>query len=151
MDLLEVRKLNTAIEAELNRQLNHLDLTYVQGSLLGLLVKVGADDTSQRQIETWLGLSRPTVAGILQRLNEKGLVDVEPNAADRRRHRVLITDEGRRRANAVSEIIGELTTRVFAGFSQAEVAQLSEFFARATSNLGAVAAGRRSAETTLAK
>lgn len=137
VDLLDVRKLDTAIEAHLNRRLAPLGLTYVQGSLLGLLARFGADETSQNTIEGWLGLSRPTVTGILDRLGAKGLVTVRPSDRDRRRHRVLITAEGRRLADRVSGIVDEIARVVLDGFSAGETERFASLLHRAADNLRA--------------
>lgn len=127
--------MTTAIEAELNRRLSPLGLTYVQGTLLGLLDREGTDETSQITVEKWLGLSRPTVAGILRRLEAKSLVEVTPSTRDRRRHLVLITPEGRRLAHEVSRTVTALGDRVLRGLSPEEEATLTALLERATHNL----------------
>lgn len=135
VDLLTVRILDTAIESELNRRLSPLDLTYVQGSVLGLLDREGSDETSQNTVERWLGLSRPTVAGILRRLEAKGLLDITPHPHDRRRHRVVITPEGRRLAHEVSRTVSTVGDLVLADFTTEEIATLEHLLERAAANL----------------
>lgn len=135
VDLLRVRILDTAIESELNRRLSPLGLTYVQGAVLGLLDREGSDQTSQSTVERWLGLSRPTVTGILRRLETKGLLDITPNPHDRRRHRVIIRPEGRRLAREVSRTVTAVGDLVLADFTTEEIATLEHLLERATTNL----------------
>lgn len=135
MDLLQVRILNTTIESELNRRLAPVGLTYVQGTVLELLDREGSDETAQITVEQWLGLSRPTVGGILRRLSAKGLVSVTPQTQDRRRNLVEITPTGRTLAHEVTSTLSQLTEELLRGFTAQETTALASLLERATRNL----------------
>ena len=48
---------------------------------------------NQRDIEKALSLKNPTVTGILKRLDEKGFILIVPNAKDKRRKNVYLTEK----------------------------------------------------------
>ena len=48
---------------------------------------------NQRDIEKALNLKNPTVTGLLQRLDEKGYVLIVPNAKDKRKKNVYLTEK----------------------------------------------------------
>jgi DNA-binding MarR family transcriptional regulator len=53
------------------------------------------DGLSQRELVRRLGVEQPTVAKAVRRLEASGFVRREPDSADRRITRVLLTDRGR--------------------------------------------------------
>jgi DNA-binding MarR family transcriptional regulator len=60
-----------------------------------LLVLAGHEPTSQLQAAQRLGIDRTTMVALLDTLEEKGLVSRHPDAADRRRNVVELTETGR--------------------------------------------------------
>lgn len=68
-------------------------LTNVQFGVLNVLARLG--EASQRELCDALDLDRSTVAGLVARLESRGLVARVRAAADRRRNVVGLSDEGR--------------------------------------------------------
>jgi DNA-binding MarR family transcriptional regulator len=71
-----------------------------------LLVIAGREPTSQQQAAQRLGIDRTTMVAMLDALEGKGLVSRHPDADDRRRNVVELTDAGKdtlRRAAKASE------------------------------------------------
>lgn len=135
MDLLDIKMLNTAIEAMLNRRLAPVSLTYAQGTVLELLARSAGREVAQKDLEEWLGLSHPTVNSILSRMLDKGLITVETSRVDRRRKRVQLTEQGRQLASRVSQIVGGISDEIFAGLSKTDVEKLSFLVRRITENV----------------
>jgi len=79
----------------------------VDGRELGvLLVLAGREPASQQQAAQRLGIDRTTMVALLDTLEGKGLVSRHPDAADRRRNVVELTDAGHdtlRRATEASD------------------------------------------------
>ncbi|MFB9619056.1 MarR family winged helix-turn-helix transcriptional regulator [Brooklawnia cerclae] len=130
MDLFDIKTLNTAIEALLNRRLASVSLTYTQGTVLELLVRSGEREIVQKDLEERLGLSHPTVNGVLNRLSSKGLVVFETSEKDRRRKRVHLTEQGRGLAAYVSIVVDKMCNELFEGFSADEVEELAALVRR---------------------
>ena len=59
-----------------------------------LLVLAGQEPVSQYQASQWLGIDRTTMVAQLDALEGKGLVSRHPDAADRRRNMIELTDVG---------------------------------------------------------
>jgi DNA-binding MarR family transcriptional regulator len=67
----------------------------IDGRELGvLLVLAGHEPASQQQAAQRLGIDRTTMVAMLDTLEGKGLVSRHPDAADRRRNVVELTDAG---------------------------------------------------------
>jgi len=67
----------------------------IDGRELGvLLVLAGREPTSQQQVAQRLGIDRTTMVALLDTLEGKGLVSRHPDADDRRRNVVGLTDAG---------------------------------------------------------
>ena len=57
------------------------------------LFHTSKDEVSQRDVEKNLNLKNPTVTGILKRLDEKGYIFCVPNANDRRKKIIYLTEK----------------------------------------------------------
>lgn len=61
--------------------------------MLDYLFHTSKDEVSQRDVEKNLNLKNPTVTGILKRLDEKGYIFCVPNANDRRKKIIYLTEK----------------------------------------------------------
>jgi DNA-binding MarR family transcriptional regulator len=86
---------------------------------------------SQREISDWLGLDASDVVGVLDILEAAGLVERRRDAADRRRHAVVLTAAGDRAARRLSLVRDQAEARVLARLEPGERAQLAELLNRA--------------------
>ena len=79
---------------------------------------------SQRDVEKNLSLKNPTVTGILKRLDEKGYILCVPNAEDRRKKNIYLTEKAydiRRRMESDRRKLDRELTR---GMTKREVESL---------------------------
>jgi DNA-binding MarR family transcriptional regulator len=68
----------------------------IDGRELGILVVIaGPEPLSQQQVAQRLGVDRTTMVAMLDALERKGIVSRHPDAADRRRNVVELTETGR--------------------------------------------------------
>lgn len=88
---MRVRILSQTIHTAIDRKLTALDLTGQQSFVLRFLSEHTGEPVYARDIEKRFNLTHPTVSGILQRLEAKGFLASEPDAADRRCKRVTMT------------------------------------------------------------
>ena len=93
---------------------------------------------NQRDIEKALNLKNPTVTGLLQRLDEKGYVLIVPNAKDKRKKNVYLTEKAydiQRRMEADRRRIDKNLTL---GMTRREVQALQKMLNRVLYNVSDV-------------
>ena len=76
-----------------------------------------------------------TLTGVLDRMEERGLIERERDRLDRRRVRIWLTDAGRDLQAVLPPVAQELREQAMAGISAAEQEQLSHLLDRAIANL----------------
>ena len=94
--------------------------------MLDYLFHTSRDEVSQRDVEKALNLKNPTVTGILKRLDEKGYILCVPNAKDKRKKNIYLTEKAydiqRRMETDRRKLDRELTR----GMSKREVESLTK-------------------------
>jgi DNA-binding MarR family transcriptional regulator len=97
--LTSLRRIVRAVSLYSRQLLIRYDLTAPQLTCLRHLVRHGSRGAGE--LAAGISLSQPTVTGILDRLERKGLVERRRSAADRRRVAVALTPAGRELATSV--------------------------------------------------
>ncbi|MDO5517771.1 MAG: MarR family transcriptional regulator, partial [Clostridium sp.] len=92
---LLLKIVNNLFERELNSKISTLDLTRAQCSVLSYLNKNKDKEINPGDIERTFNLKRPTVTGILQRLEEKNFIIIEQRKNDKRYKQVKLTDKSK--------------------------------------------------------
>ena len=134
-----VKRLAQEIGKELDRRMGALGLTDAQWKPL-LLLRQGGCSTA-------MDLSRiachdtGAVTRLLDRLEAKGLVRRLRSAEDRRVVNLELSEEGKKIAAEVPEVIAQLANQVLAGFSHDEFAQFKNLLGRALANASALNEG----------
>ncbi len=88
-----IKQINNVFEKELNERLRHTGITSSQCEVLDYLFHTSKEEVNQRDVERNLNLKNPTVTGILKRLDEKGYILCVPNAKDRRKKNIYLTEK----------------------------------------------------------
>src|SRR5690242_1102876 len=87
-----VRRLQVWVFQDFIRRLSRLDLSPAQFSVI---VVIGANPgLSQAQLALTLGIERARLVRLLHRLEQRGLTERRPSAADGRRHALMLTRGG---------------------------------------------------------
>lgn len=87
-----LKQLHLAITRNADQNLK--PVTVSQMRVLVFLLHQPNHTCCQRDIETHFEVSHPTVVGLIQRLEAKGLIHTVPSTQDRRRKDICITDDG---------------------------------------------------------
>ena len=88
-----IKQVNNVYEKDLTERLKKIGITSSQCAVLDYLFHTSKDEVSQRDVEKNLNLKNPTVTGILKRLDEKGYIFCVPNANDRRKKIIYLTEK----------------------------------------------------------
>ena len=119
-----VKQINTVFEKDLNIRLKRLGITSSQCAVLDYLFHNNKEEVKQRDVEKNLNLKNPTVTGILKRLDEKGFILCVPNATDKRKKNIYLTEKAydiQRKMEADRRKLDRELTR---GMTKKEVAAL---------------------------
>src|SRR5699024_2452707 len=90
---LMIKQINNVYEKDLNERRRKIGRTSSQCAVLDYLFHTSKDEVSQRDVEKGLNLKNPTVTGILKRLDEKGYILCVPNARDKRKKNIYLTEK----------------------------------------------------------
>lgn len=89
-----LRRIDNAMEKEVNQHMQALNLTMQQNRVLILLAHAEEQTLSLKGLEERFGAAQSTVAGMVSRLEKKGLVEAVSDPADRRVKLVRLTADG---------------------------------------------------------
>lgn len=95
-----------------------------------LLLLDAREPESQQQAAQRLGVDRTTMVALLDALEAKGLVARRPDATDRRRNVVELTDDGRTTLRQATRASDEAERRLLAPLDDDEATQLRELLTR---------------------
>lgn len=129
------KKISERLERRANENRSKDDITFTQGKVLWFLHKKDGEDVTLRDIEKFLDCSHATVSGIVSRLEEKGLLTLETNAADRRAKTVRVTEKEKRNFRAMQERRKVMEETLLKGFSDDERHCLLSYLERVYRNL----------------
>lgn len=116
----------------LKSELAQFDVTPVQYGILKCLWD--KDGQTPKQIAEVLSLDGSTITGILDRMENKGLVIRIANKEDRRTLKVEVTNQGFLLRVQIEKIIEEVNKKVMIKFSSEEQNQLKQFLKRISNN-----------------
>jgi len=109
--LINLRRIIQSIDLHSRDLVKRFGLTVPQ---LMILKEInGARDISASELARAVSLSQATVTGILERLENRGLIARERSESDRRRIYVTVTDTGRDMLAAAPPLMQESFTRQF--------------------------------------
>ena len=91
---------------------------------------------SQREISQELGISPPTVAVSVKRLEKSGLVERREDEQDLRRSRIFLTERGKETIQDIKTCVEEKEALVFRGFRESARCLMNRFFDQMIENLG---------------
>ena len=130
-----VRVLAQNITQAFDRKLTALGLTTQQSFVLRYLYEHSEEKVYPKDIDKRFDLTHPTVSGLIQRLEAKDFVVLEPDRADRRCKRIRLTDRARRCDAAVGQAFETLECVMCSGMSSEEQQTLRRLLDQAAENL----------------
>ena len=128
-----VKLVHDAIDRRINQELEDQHLTNSQMSVLSYLRRRGGSDTTIRDIQDFLKVSRPTAAGLVRRLEQKGFVHLTTDPRDRRA-RIVRLDASVRHNYEPGPTL-HMEERLLQGLSDEECGQLCSLLLRVYENI----------------
>ena len=115
-----IKGIDNALEKEANQNLQALNLTMQQNRVLILLAHAQERTLSLKALEEHFGAAQSTVAGLVSRLEKKGLVEAVTSPADRRIKLARLTVEGVRLHAQSRQMLVDSEARLTANLSPEE-------------------------------
>ena len=116
--LIALRKIIQAVEMNSKKLVKRVGLTGPQLVILQEIARAG--DVTAGEIARAVSLSQATVTGILERMENRGLLARERSASDKRRIMVRITESGSKVLNDAPPLMQEAFVERFAGLQEWE-------------------------------
>ena len=115
-----IKQINDELRKNANNVLRAQGMTFAQLEALVQLEQAPDRTRSLKELEQLLHVAQSTVAGIISRLERKGLVEPLADAGDRRIKLVQITGPGLERARAAELHRSETEERLLCGLTREE-------------------------------
>lgn len=129
-----LKRIDQSLHNRANQTLKENGVTFAQMELLLALHEHG-NRLSMKELEERLYVSQPTTVGLVQRLEEKGLIETSFSEKDKRKKSVCITDKGMQILRSARQSIEECETQLKSGMTDDEVEQLKTLLKKACRNL----------------
>lgn len=111
---------------ELNIALQSINLTAQQFSILQMINQLSChQDVNAVDLVNHLDMDKPTVSGILSRLEKKGLIFRNPHPSDRRALIIILSKEGQLKLNGCILIADKVLSDFLAPLSNSETQSLT--------------------------
>lgn len=117
-----------------NAHLNTIGLTQSQADIIVFLARESDKKIHQRDIERALNYSNPTITGLLNRLEQKGLITRTVDVHDSRMRLISLTNEALSIVEEIYRSIQETEKILLDGFSKEEIELLAPLMARIAKN-----------------
>lgn len=118
-----LKQINDKLKITADNSLKESGLTISQTRVMQIIHEKGGEVT-QKEIETSLQVSHPTVVGIVSRLEKNGYLSCRVDECDRRNKIVSVTDKARQIAKIMYDGRENVEKRLVKGLSEKEVSEL---------------------------
>jgi DNA-binding MarR family transcriptional regulator len=120
-------------------EMNRYELTTAQFEVLRHLWQ--QDGMEQRTLQERLGVTSPTLTGVVDTLVERGLIERRLSPEDARVRQLFLLPDGRAMEHELGNAMERVQNRLLEGFSPAEQSLLRDWLRRMALNLGATGEG----------
>lgn len=118
-----IKQISDKMRARADMDMKSAGLTYSQFLVLGFIEAAGGE-TSQKKVEEFLGVSHPTVVGLISRLKSKGFVETSTDPKDKRVKRIRATEKTKALGDYMTGKIEQAEAVLVKGLTEEESAEL---------------------------
>ena len=130
-----IKQLHRALENNFNKFSKKYKLTSSQMDILIFLLHNENKIVNQRDIENFLSLSNPTIAGTLLRLEKKGFIIRKISSKDKRYKEIYLTDKSRELKDIIFKYIRDNDNKMFSNMSEEEKENLKNIITKILNNI----------------
>lgn len=132
---IKIKLINEKIKQHLNDRLKDNNLTLSQFMVLKYLKQHDNEKVSQKELAQAVQVTHPTMIGLIDRLEEKGMVSRQVDGNDRRYRYIRLTDMGRQYLNQSKQDAEAMDSALVRNFTQEEVAVLKSLLDKVYENI----------------
>lgn len=129
-------KLGNAVTYYRNMKMEDIDLTSVQSD--ALIATLRNPEITASQLKEHLQLSQSTVAGIIERLESKGLISKVIDSEDARKTHLIPTEKGKQLEEKLREIALDIQNELSDGMNADEQTEFSRLLEIALENMNRI-------------
>ncbi len=129
-------KLGNAVTYYRNMKMEDIDLTSIQSD--ALIATLRNPEITASQLKEHLNLSQSTVAGIIERLEGKGLIAKVSDPRDARKIHLIPTDKGKQLEDKLREIALDIQNTLLSKMNPEEQTEFSRLLGIALDNMNDV-------------
>lgn len=130
-----IKQLHIALENNFNKFSKKYKLTSSQMDILIFLLHNENKIVNQRDIENFLSLSNPTIAGTLLRLEKKEFIIRKISSKDKRYKEIYLTDKSRELKDIIFKYIRDNDNKMFSNMSEEEKENLKNIITKILNNI----------------
>ena len=130
-----VKIINNMLDSKANRDFRKWDLTCSQHAIIAYLFDHQSVETTQRDLEETFSLKNPTVTGLLNLLENKGMIQRVTNPKDRRSNIIKLTEKSLSLEKQLTASRKMAEEAILKGFTSDEKQQLESFMRRLMDNI----------------
>ena len=119
-----IKRLNTIYEKRANNNMRERDMTVSQMKMLVALDEAPENTVPLKEMERYFGVAQSTAAGVVMRLEKKGLIQSQADPADRRVKLLTLTDAGRQMCSQSRTEMNLFDDRMLSCLAEPEKIQL---------------------------
>ena len=130
-----VKIINNMLDSKANRDFRKWNLTCSQHAIIAYLFDHQSVETTQRDLEETFSLKNPTVTGLLNLLENKGMIQRVTNPKDRRSNIIKLTEKSLALEKQLTASRKMAEEAILKGFTPDEKQQLESFMRRLMDNI----------------
>lgn len=120
-----IKGIHDKLKVKADVDLKEFDLTLTQSRVMGFLAGNGGQAT-QKEIEVFLGVTHPTVVGVVSRMEQKGFLVSWIDESDKRNKNVMLTEKANAVGADMDRSVETMEDRLVASLSAEEVKKLKD-------------------------
>ncbi|MGB8692332.1 MAG: MarR family transcriptional regulator [Steroidobacteraceae bacterium] len=113
-----------------DKALRPLGITRSQWWVLANLARDDSTAMTQTELARVMDVGKVTLGGLIDRLESGGLVRRQPDPADRRAKRIVMTQKGSRLLAEIHTVAREVDTSIMAGIAKGDIARTDALLAK---------------------
>lgn len=121
-----IKQIHDIMEKNANNVLREEKLTVSQSGVLSILDEKEGKTATFKELEKEFGVSQPTMVGILNRLEQKGLVDFLDDSEDKRIRKAHLTKKGEDKCKEGNKHMKAAEELLLKGLSDDEITEFNK-------------------------